>query len=166
MIANCSFTRYDETPLGQRISPSRHRCLKPGGGFRFLGERCEILWRSRSAFGTRLTHATTHRPDIAGMNVPYQGTRRPNQSLTAPTFGASINCPLKSSRFFNGEPCHAQSTSSQLLGTTSFGRWDIRNRGGARHRHRYSGRVPALRVVDKSAHTQCYANTGPRKRLT
>jgi hypothetical protein len=77
---------------------------QPGGGFRFLGVQAKILWRSRSAIGTRLTHAAYHLPDIVRKVVPYQGTLFLSQSLTAPPFGAPINRPLKGSRFSMESP--------------------------------------------------------------
>jgi hypothetical protein len=69
---------------------------QPGGGFSFFfGERGEILWRSRNAIGTRLTHAAYHLPDIVQKVVPYQGTSSLNQSLTASAIGASSIVPSK-----------------------------------------------------------------------
>src|SRR5262249_4363620 len=56
--------------------------------------------------------------------------------------------PPTSSRFFNGEPRHAQSTSGQLLGTAINRRGHRRNYGSAADHRRGACGVQVLTVVD------------------
>ena len=56
--------------------------------------------------------------------------------LTEGQTDGQIDCPPEGSQFFNGEPCYAQSTSVQLLGTASNRGRRLRDRGSTAHRVR------------------------------
>jgi hypothetical protein len=61
--------------------------------------------------------------------------------LTDPQIGGQIDRPPKALSFSNGEPCYAQSTSGQLLGTASRRRRHRRDRGSTADRARVRSAV-------------------------
>jgi len=64
--------------------------------------------------------------------------------LTEGQTDGQIDCPPEGSQFFNGEPCYAQSTSVQLLGTASNRGRRLRDRGSTAHRVRVRSAADSL----------------------
>jgi hypothetical protein len=129
-----------------------HRCLPK----KDIRKRAVDNQQGREAwFGTPLTQRFGGSADYRAIStsccklrVPFQGDCRATFAVDVPlSQRADKSAPRRLSCFFNGEPCHAQSTTGQLLGITPYRRRHCRHCSSAADRHRLGGGIEILTIA-------------------